>query len=263
MLALDLSEAEPHRVGGADLAGEQPQPVRVADADDRVGALAGTALDAHRAVVDLDPPGAAAVADQLVGHREAVAARSTPARSRRRASGRPGQGQPAGRAWPDPAGRRRRRASAAPGPCAGDRAAVRRRRTRAPIGLRPAASCASVAGIGLDRERLAVQISAHRHLGHLRSLADGLHGPGAESLELEPVAETGGQRGGRGRHRVEHEAGGELRLGVRHPAQCLCGRPFLCHAGAILPDERFVWLPASAAEQSRERANRLTPPCLP
>jgi len=46
----------------------RPQPIRVADPDDRVRALAHASLDADGAVVDLNPPGSAAVADQLIGH---------------------------------------------------------------------------------------------------------------------------------------------------------------------------------------------------
>ena len=266
-LALDLGLPEPHRVGRRQLAREERKPVRVADPDDRVRPLAKPPLHPHGAVVDLDTPGPASLADQLVGDREAVPARPLGLdRVREGAEDEVGihgvaeAGQVAGPGVGIESAQRHCLAPAT----AQLQPSAHQRPDRVPAGGDPG----ECLGVGGDRKCLSVEIGAGEDLGHLGAAAEGTDGPGAEAVELEPIAHALRQfRRGRGQG-LEDQSRRELRVGLRHPAQRPLCRPVrsvavLGHAfSSVRPVRRFcqtagrIW-PASQERRGGrgERAN--------
>ena len=222
--AVHFGVAEPHRVGGSELPREEPEPVRVTHADDGVGGLAEPALDTDPPVVHLDPPGASALADQLVGDGEAVAPRPLRLdRIRQRAEDQI-------RLDRDAETRQVAR------PRIGGEVAQGERLATAPAELDATAGestdRAASGGdrgegfrVGRDGEGLTIQVGAFSGLGDLGPVAERVNGPGAQPLELEAVAESGRQARGRCRERVDDEAGGQLGFRLGHSPECLRRRP--------------------------------------
>ena len=258
-----------HRVGRGQLAGEQREPVRRSGSGRCAsGSLAeARARPRDRAVVDLDVPAPAALADELVGDAEAVAAGPLGVdRVGERAVDEVGvdRVRRAGRAR---AGPRPGRACGARAPCGACPRSFSRPRTSGPSGLRPEATRASVSASVEIAKVSPLRSAAGEHLGHLGPAAEGADGPGAERRRARAGSSARRAGRGRGRERLDDQPRRELGVGLRHPAERPLGVSVRAvatsgHARRFCQTGRQIWLASQWQLQGR-RVNRLTPPCWP